>query len=293
MTPPRARAAYSMESLFGPTRKPRRGAFTPGERRRAADEYRRGVPLWRIAHDLNTGENAVRRVLDDEGLLHPVPATPRPPRYRLRADAFTADSPESHYWAGFLSADGSIWHTPGRSGTVNVALQAQDAPHLEALALFLGTDRALYRHPHQESVALHLSSEGLAAGLAARGLAGRKPGRAPDQVLRASRDFWRGVLDADGSILLSRRRPIVTLCAHPPSMAAFTDYARGHCQRAKLQAHARGGIHVVTLGGAEAGRLLAALYQPGDVALPRKAARAAVIAQHLQGHNLPPGTSFG
>jgi hypothetical protein len=219
------------------------------------------------------------------------------PRFRkrflaLREDAFAMITPESAYWVGFLLADGCIlihrqkqYHYP----YIRVGLAAEDADHVEKFRRFLAAEKTVeiysrgtwngYRR--QNIHVLTVGSVKLASDLATLGVAPNKTGKEtahPNLVM--NHDFWRGVIDGDGSVFVSSKGdPTISLCnGGAELLRQFSRYVQSMVQAKCTIRVNREGVHTVSIsGGRNAPKILAALYKDATVALDRKAAKAHAI----------------
>jgi DNA-binding CsgD family transcriptional regulator len=149
----------------------------------------------------------------------------------LRHDAFDALDEKSMYWLGFLLADGCVY-TKGVYGqpTITLQLQRGDKNHLEKFKSWIGTNRAIIDGKHwsfekwHEHSALSFRSARIAARLNELGIVNHKVGRFISTALSDSKDFWRGVMDGDGSIYTSNQSGIAYISGQLPIVRAWGDY---------------------------------------------------------------------
>jgi len=189
--------------------------------------------------------------------------------------AFRRDDAESRYWTGFMMADGCIVHRAGRMPTLALVVSDVDREHLERFRAFLRSDHAITKiakRPNSNaSVRFALTCERLCADLAALGVRQRKSAtaKAPDHLVM-DRDFWRGVVDGDGSIGRYRAGAMLRLVGSQDIVTQFLEFARTHVP---TQASVRPHKSIFTTGivGRIAEHLASVLYQSSDVALARKA----------------------
>jgi len=191
---------------------------------------------------------------------------------------FARRTPLSAYWLGFLMADGCVTHKE-----LIVVLQRRDADHLRSLARALGCDdRPLASVNGGTGARLAIGSVALAKQLAGLGVvpgrAGSSDGVAP--WMAASSDFWRGLVDGDGSIKFhpTQKVPSLEVVGAPGVMEQLASYLQGEiCDGRSVSAfrHAQSRhVRLVKVGGRRAQAALRRLYRPGAEALPRKLARA-------------------
>lgn len=229
--------------------------------------YGQNMSLRAIAHQLGCSARPVVDALKARGVARR-PA--RTPPATFRADAFLAGAPEDAYWLGLLFADG--WVSGAKIG---LGLHHGDADHVAAFARFIGTSNRVARY--RDQVCVSLGSPELAGRLRALGMgAPRRPHLAP----LWSPDFWRGMVDGDGSVLrYPHRGLILRLNGTLPIVAAFLAFVKkgGHVTRAIPRRHSS--IWRATLGGEVAEQVVNRLYLEGRPALRRKHATAMTRGQ--------------
>jgi hypothetical protein len=196
-------------------------------------------------------------------------------RYRLpNLGVFSSINPRSAYWLGFLLADGCVTRTQ-----VIIVLQSDDAAHLRALLEFLGCeDRPLGVANAGRAARLCIGSVALARQLTAFGL---DPQHKHESVVRhelaTSRDFWRGVVDGDGSVKVAgpRQMPQLQLVGAPTVVSQFATFLGtvsrdGYVPRSFAHSQSQV-VRLVSVNGRRAQSAIAALYggKPRD-ALARK-----------------------
>ena len=146
---------------------------------------------------------------------------------------------------GFAQGDGTLSSSSRRRGRLSIEVSAVDAEHIERLA---------------EVVPV------------------RKSGSvAPPRVPFSLRDYFRGLVDADGSVGLARAGyPFVSLCTSSDAIAsAFGDFVESVAGRRKVvRPNARDGARNIMVTRELAQELASDLYYAGALALPRKHRRA-------------------
>ncbi len=194
-----------------------------------------------------------------------------------RADAFDALTPEASYWAGMLMADGCVTKT----GQVILALQRDDEPHIRAFQAFIGAEQHKVSQvtvTDKRTGAVSLSSRlavvnhAMCARLCALGVTVRKTYTAKASAeLENSRDFWRGAADGDGCVHSACVHDMLgskNLCEQ------YVAYLEKIIPGISYSFYPRPGCWCVAVHGPDARRWLKHLYQPNDIALGRKLARA-------------------
>ncbi len=135
------------------------------------------------------------------------------------------------------------------------------------------------------TVYFKVRSDRLVAALQRHGMAWRKPERVPVGELALSRDFWRGAVDADGSLWVleqgARGYAGVTLAGHHPMLTAFQQFlARRHIELRLTPTTS--GILRISTSGEPARVIIETLYEGATQALPRKLAVARNILSRFR-----------
>lgn len=205
---------------------------------------------------------------------------------------FTNSNPEALYWAGLIAADGCLITKKAKYRDYNyilLYLAGDDGYHIQRLLDFAESSYTLATRSNAHSqwakpgavlrgCAIH--NDKIWSWLQSNGVTKNKSKtlKVSDEFAQ-SVDFWRGVVDGDGSVGLSRNRdlhyPSIALGGSFALMQAFQDFITQHIGNRPKIGTCRS-IHRVGLVGLAAQQLVALLYN-GNVALPRKAAAANII----------------
>ncbi|MFC0004261.1 RNA polymerase sigma factor [Micromonospora siamensis] len=253
---------------------PRRsGRLTDHQREAVVRRYLEGASIAQIAREVGVSEPSVRGLLLRRGVPLRV--------HTLNHGAFDELTPTACYWAGFLFADGSVTARQGHLPTVSVGLAECDRDHLVALRTFLGSTSSISApNPKLRSCQFAVRSTQLADRLLQLG---RYTGSVNEQ-LTSSRDFWRGVVDGDGSIGAYAKRPggplspQFRLVGRPRLLEPFVDFLS---ERVSCNLTVRPHKTIATVGttGRPARGIIDLLYRDAETALSRKAERAAAIVR--------------
>lgn len=209
-------------------------------------------------------------------------------RHSLRKDAFSVLTAESAYWIGFLMADG--WVKP-HIGEVGLTLKTGDAVHIEAFRDFLGYGGKITTRPPQKSPSsanmtmgaemISVRSPTLCADLAKYGVIARKSliARAAD-ILVFNRDFWRGVIDGDGSLgwhdPRTKKYPYLSLVGARPLVEQFRQFVLRNTTTRATVCPAKS-VWCFRLAGVPAADIIKLLYHNANIALHRKAQMAEIL----------------
>lgn len=256
------------------------------ERRSATMQrwYRRGMNTREIGEKLGCSAGTVRNCLLRCGTSFR--STPdRHRKYLVDHGAFDRHSEERSYWAGFLMADGSVMTDPldRRSARIEVHLAARDAEHLELLRKFVGSTAPIRlgrgfasdRKAHDYAV-LSLSSTPIARALARFGVVPRKTKRTKVRLLSRDRDFWRGVIDGDGSMGFwindGVRVPTISLVGSMTLLQQFLNFVKTIGIKTEVTVRRRRDekLCAVSFARQSAAHIVTALYDGASIALARK-----------------------
>jgi len=193
-------------------------------------------------------------------------------------------SEEAQYWLGFLLTDGSVVYPKGGNflPKISLELQARDKSQVELFQDFIRSTYPLYYNKHVDAWRVCVASVELANVLAPYGFVQRKTRTVVVALdLLNSRHFWRGVIDGDGWIAEDGSFEVVSASVkflqqfvqYVLTVSPSRDNRDGTVRATQLNVKTRkdGNFRVGTRSGTGY-RLLTELYQPGDVALPRKMA---------------------
>lgn len=138
---------------------------------------------------------------------------------------------EAIYWIGFVYADGSIIQSrkPTWQPSVSVYAHERDQKHLERFMAWLRCDKKLSSRSGRSVLSADITSRELVNWFEANGVHSNKSqtGIPPEHLIQ-NRHFWRGVIDGDGSVGLSKYGPHIHLCGTKATVDAFVQFAIAH-----------------------------------------------------------------
>jgi len=256
------------------------------ERREVASACASGSKVKEAAVAFNVGETTVNKILREAGVDLP---KGRPPVYTVNHAAFDVITPESAYWIGFLFADGCIY-----KNVLICSLGIKDREHLEKMRTFLKSNHPIYETEGKTAwggpfARLSITSAPLFNALRRHGIIAKKL-RVPTPELAQSRDFWRGMVDGDGTIgTIGDGKyiyPQVRLFGQTPLLEKFQHFTfaiTNSWLNTKDCSRKDGSVFTLSSGSRNAGKIIDVLYRNASVSLDRKNKRAqAIIAGDLR-----------
>lgn len=261
--------------------------------------YLSGMAVKTIATTLSTDKGTCRRELKLAGILRTMGEAQRIAKgiKSVRSDAFDILIPEALYWIGFLYADGFI---EGKVPVLGVALSEVDRDHVEKFNQFLGgylkiaeivqnKGRGLKGQVNEGGTLcrVKVADVRLYNRLKELGFTSNKTyDITPHELLRYSRDFWRGVVDGDGWITkghsiypsvnsgdIRYEYPKMGLCGNEATIQEFLNYIRLsgiECKSGVKRAKRENSLYSMDSVGKPAVQIMNLLYKDATVYLNRK-----------------------
>lgn len=207
-------------------------------------------------------------------------------------------NPHQSYMLGLFQTDGHLSGLPGGlgSGVFKIALQAQDEPVLLAIQNHLPFPTKISRRTIDtnfksgyEEVSLTVYRSEARAWINELGVpVGRKSGLiGPPSVPFSEVDYYRGVMDGDGSLGMTRSVrviPFVSLVTTSESLKdGYTKFITTVVGVEKsLNRNARDHVYNICLYREHAQQMVAALYYDGCLCLPRKMEHAIEVTSWVR-----------
>ena len=181
---------------------------------------------------------------------------------------------------------------------VALSLSAKDKAHVKRFREFLKSKHKITVYTYNASFGrttqarLAFISSPIWDRLLVLGIKPRKTeGCSVDDSLAFDRDFWRGVIDGDGSVLLanskqSKRQPIVRLNGCLQLLNQFQAYVAtvtGNTYKISIHPTVKN-FGELKLGSKPARRLISVLYTNASIALTRKLKKAQQIGKYYHEH---------
>ena len=265
-----------------------KNTVTKAQEKRLITEYKNSGSRVKAGAVVGVSQTAALRVL----LQNNIPVKRMNHKhYTLDETVFDVITPESAYWIGFLMADGCITKR-GKAYRISLCLSAIDSQHVYLFRRFLKSNHkvgkgAVYLHGKKFLTAsLVVTSKKLAFVLRKYGVVERKSKIASVRYLEDSIDFWRGMMDGDGTVNLYNAQPRIALCGGSSVLLQqFEKFVKKRLVTNAHIHHSAKGVFVFSLGGKPAVQLIKILYKDCSIALPRKL-KSAKFAISLTGDTL-------
>jgi len=209
----------------------------------------------------------------------------------LDHEAFDAITNDAAYWIGFLFADGCVIRGRRGSTRVQVRLSEVDRDQLVKLRRFLSGTNVIGNSPpgnfggyrSRASARLTVNSRRLAERLLHLG---RYEGPIAAE-LTESRHFWRGVVDGDGSIWISKRGYVsFSLVGSRRLLEPFLVFLKQRNLGRRITIRPDKSIYQVSTAGHLAELIIDELYRNAPVALDRKAAAARPVIESVRARRI-------
>lgn len=215
----------------------------------------------------------------------------RPRTHSLNEGYFDTLTPRSAYFLGLVQADGGVNR---RTNNLRVSLKGSDADLLRIFARELEYDGPLPEYLNFDrypAVLLSVYSLHMTNTLVNQwGIVSPKVYTAsthPD--LLYDRDYWRGVIDGDGSLSEDGNRRSLSLVGSRMMCDQFLSLLQTHGLGARISVKQHKNIYRVRLGSyGESCMAAKILYEDAEIALERKAAIAARWMTSALMHSLRP-----
>ncbi len=216
---------------------------------------------------------------------------------RKKFDEHAFDGPlsrEARYWLGMLMADGCVTTNNGLSHCLVFNLKFSDYDHVASFQRFMrGTGKIYINTTKQHTAMVRMTSRHMTDVLALYGIVPRKSliAVAPD-ILKNDIDFWRGMVDGDGTVSFSSgivkgkryTYPYIKLCGSRSIVTQFRDFVNTIDLSISPSISSADSIYAASMTGTKAVRIIHALYNDAPIALPRKFSVAkTIIVTHGDG----------
>tara|TARA_Y100000034_G_C6888167_1_gene408117 strand:- start:104 stop:1042 length:939 start_codon:yes stop_codon:yes gene_type:complete len=252
--------------------------LTYSEDQRICKLYLSGMSSLKIASKLARSKYAILQSLKRQGITRR--STSEACRsLNIDETVFDELNEYSMYWIGFLLADGNVCKSRG-SYLIQLALQKRDKNHVKNFRSFMHSQHALVKD--RENYRISFSSKHIFDKLGCYGIVPNKSKTTfAHKDVADNRHFWRGAIDGDGSIYLSKGCWNLCLVGSRSIVEQFIPF----CQ--KLTKHKQSiqknkTIYSVKYSGKSAISVIDYLYSNSCVALQRKALLAKKVKNGIR-----------
>lgn len=248
-----------------------RTEFTDEEISKIIEFYKNGKSLEGVAEEIGSSKSTIRRRLIENEV-------DRRPRGGAPGENVTIeynrkyfndiDCSKKAYWVGFLYADGWV-----SKYTVGVELSEKDESHLRELANEISYSDDLRRRTRElngkeyNMVSLYLHSKEMADSLCSLGYMGDFPLNNISKSFH--RDFWRGVVDGDGSLCWWGDYPRLDLTNTQETCEKYSNFCSKETGK-EVNVHEQRNSYQVSLFSHDAVDMAETLYNDSEIYLPRK-----------------------
>ncbi len=244
---------------------------TQEQKDKVIDLYKQGLAQSSIERDLCMTRKTIRTILKEAGIDRS-----KSQQWQIRHGSvldetvFDILTPDACYWLGFLHADGHIAKNRGYS--IELVQHQDDTPHLEKFIRFLKSSIKVTK-AQGNCNRVRIGSEIIHKRLQELGFKHDKSYSAkPHELLKHSRDFWRGCIDGDGGVYNYVATPQVFLCGTLETIFDFIIFCSKEIGiREKYPSKATGkDLHQVQYYGEDAIRIVHFIYSDTTLSLDRK-----------------------
>lgn len=272
--------------------------------RQILETYFKTLSVQETAKLTNTVHSTIYRLLDKNGIeLKPVSYL----RDKHKDSACFTDfnREDNSYFYGLLLSDGNLSHSESRLSKIQIVLQRKDEDILYKFKKFIGTNNKIVNHSKKtkdgtsEYSYFGVNSYTIYNRLINLGMSPRKSGKEqlPKFDWLNNRDFWRGVVDGDGSLLYQQGIPKIKLIGSLELVEGFNDFCWKNCFTQKRKACPESkhqGLYTLSFNGEEAMYVAKILYADCEFKLDRKLTLAKEFVEYYENHRggLKKGVNF-
>jgi len=211
-------------------------------------------------------------------------------------NVFSKQTPESSYWAGFLITDGSV----DDNGVITLRLAEKDIDQIFAFKSFVKSEHKVC----QKSIItksgkicgqayIRFTAKKMAKDLEKYGIHPRKTYTAHAKECN-NRDFWRGVIDGDGCVMIPKtRKPkgyitpqktfgTISMVGTYELCSQFLEFCKSNGINHNCNPRKHYDSFQASFSGKYVAYVAELLYNDACHALPRKAARAKLIYDQIE-----------
>lgn len=204
---------------------------TAFKKRQCIGLYKKGYTQLVLEEELNLTRKTIRKWLKEEssvdyrkGSIAQTVGRGNP----INHNAFdNLSDPNALYWIGFIYADGHVACKRNGGYTISISVHEQDVDVLEKFKKFLNCTNKIVNYSDTKVKTIKVYSERMTEVLQSLGFHNRKSYTLkPHEKLKYSKDFWRGVIDGDGSLYNSGNHFKISVCGTEDTCQGFLDFAK-------------------------------------------------------------------
>jgi hypothetical protein len=247
----------------------------------ALERYLQGSTLTQVSSELKVDRNVLARIFKEHDLLKSRSELIRKNKSgkEVKDDALDILTPEALYWIGFLYADGHI--EKGRP-RITLTLQKDDYEHLVKFSNFFGCTirevKGSGKYKDITYIRCAFSSQKIYDKLKFFDFTNNKTlSITPHNLLIGSKDFWRGLVDRDGSLYYSnevkrKANPLkMDLYGTEETLKSFLNYIHANSITTETKPRKRKNANVYQLTISDvACKAIKLLYKDATIYLDRK-----------------------
>ncbi len=267
----------------------------------AIELYKQGKSQTHIEQELHLTRKTIRTLLKSQDLGYRSKSDQHHIRWGTELDhtCFDQLTPESLYWIGMIFTDGNIGK---KESCIELTQHIDDIGHLEKFKKFLGSSRkitvnkegkpSLYKGRSIPKKAggcgrIRINSKNIHTKLIDLGVTPAKSLTAkPHDLLKHSKDFWRGCIDGDGGVYNYKLKTMM-LCGSLETIFDFIIFCNkeaGVKEKYPSPCKSSGfNLFQVHYYGEDCRKILTLLYKDAPVYLDRKYSQAMEIIQGIPG----------
>lgn len=245
----------------------------------AIEMYKSGKSMLEIQAELKLTWSTVRDILDTAGVDMRSLSQQGVITHGNTLDdtVFNELTEESLYWMGLIYADGHV-HRSGWYG-VELCLHTDDIELLWKFGKFLKSNREPKKVKTSNCATFIIGSEVIHKRLVGLGFTPDKSYTGvPHESLKHSRDFWRGVIDGDGSLQAGKwyldkgMRRILSLCGTEATCEGFKEFVleNGIITKASVRKIPNESTWVISYDSSVAEKVAELLYKDSIIYMERK-----------------------
>lgn len=212
------------------------------------NDYAAGLRIEDLCNKYKFGAKQIRDMMKRRGIRR------RGAKLPIDETIFDSLTRNSMYWMGMIASDGNVFNN-----RVSIGLQDSDIGHLQKLKEFCKSEHAIVKS--NASNVFGFRSPKVARSLAKFGIMPNKSlTYNPYWYFKNNADFWRGMVDGDGSIRIDKDGTLrFSLCGSKEAVYAFSEWAKTKCET-KASPRQRGNIYIFDISANMAKKVCAALY---------------------------------